>query len=115
PQGCHLRCQQGRGRRHHRPSGSGKSTALRCMDRLETIHGGSMLICGRQFHDDDVDLKSLRRDVEIVFQGYNPFSHVTVAQNIMLAPRMGVATHYEKTARNYLAIVTIAAIVLWLR
>ena len=42
----------------------------------------------RQFHDDDVDLKSLRRDVEIVFQGYNPFSHVTVAQNIMLAPRM---------------------------
>ncbi|WP_027520615.1 amino acid ABC transporter ATP-binding protein [Bradyrhizobium sp. Ec3.3] len=69
-------------------SGSGKSTALRCMDRLETIQGGSMLICGHQLHDDDVDLKSLRRDVGMVFQSYNLFPHLTVVQNIMLAPRM---------------------------
>ncbi|MDH2401858.1 amino acid ABC transporter ATP-binding protein [Bradyrhizobium sp. SSUT18] len=69
-------------------SGSGKSTALRCMDRLETIQGGSMLICGHQLHDPDVDLRVLRRDVGIVFQSYNLFPHLTVAENIMLAPRL---------------------------
>ncbi|MET4072622.1 polar amino acid transport system ATP-binding protein [Bradyrhizobium sp. S3.2.6] len=69
-------------------SGSGKSTALRCMDRLETIQGGSMLICGHQLHDADVDLRALRRDVGIVFQSYNLFPHLTVAENIMLAPRL---------------------------
>ncbi|MBR1175221.1 amino acid ABC transporter ATP-binding protein [Bradyrhizobium sp. KB893862 SZCCT0404] len=69
-------------------SGSGKSTALRCMDRLETIQGGSMLICGHQLHDTDVDLGALRRDVGIVFQSYNLFPHLTVAENVMLAPRL---------------------------
>src|SRR5262245_45154698 len=65
-------------------SGSGKSTALRCMDRLETIQGGSMRICGHQLHDADVDMKALRRDVGIVFQSYNLFPHLTVAENITL-------------------------------
>ncbi|MDH2346122.1 MULTISPECIES: amino acid ABC transporter ATP-binding protein [unclassified Bradyrhizobium] len=69
-------------------SGSGKSTALRCMDRLETIQGGSMRICGHQLHDANVDLRALRRDVGIVFQSYNLFPHLTVAENIMLAPRL---------------------------
>lgn len=69
-------------------SGSGKSTALRCMDRLETIHGGSMTICGHRLQDADLDLKALRRDVGIVFQSYNLFPHLTVAENVMLAPRL---------------------------
>jgi len=69
-------------------SGSGKSTALRCMDRLETIQGGSMSICGHKLEDEKIDLKALRRDVGIVFQSYNLFPHLTVAENVMLAPRL---------------------------
>jgi polar amino acid transport system ATP-binding protein len=69
-------------------SGSGKSTALRCMDRLETIQGGSMSICGHRLEDEKIDLKALRRDVGIVFQSYNLFPHLTVAENVMLAPRL---------------------------
>ena len=66
-------------------SGSGKSTALRCMDRLETIEGGSIEVCGHQLGGGKVDLHQLRRDVGIVFQSYNLFPHLTVRQNIMLA------------------------------
>ncbi|MDI5929709.1 amino acid ABC transporter ATP-binding protein [Rhizobium leguminosarum] len=69
-------------------SGSGKSTALRCMDRLETIQGGSMNICGHRLEDEKIDVKALRRDVGIVFQSYNLFPHLTVAENVMLAPRL---------------------------
>ena len=80
-------------------SGSGKSTALRCMDRLETIQGGSMVICGHKLQDPDVDLKALRRDVGIVFQSYNLFPHLTVAENVMLAPRLvkGIARAEART------------------
>ncbi|MEK8028427.1 amino acid ABC transporter ATP-binding protein [Pseudaquabacterium rugosum] len=67
-------------------SGSGKSTALRCMDRLETIDGGQLTVCGHALHDPDVDMKALRRDVGIVFQSYNLFPHLTVEQNVTLAP-----------------------------
>jgi len=69
-------------------SGSGKSTALRCMARLETIQAGSMTICGHRLEDAKVDLKALHRDVGIVFQNYNLFPHLTVAENVMLAPRL---------------------------
>ena len=69
-------------------SGSGKSTALRCMDRLETIQGGTMHVCGHRLEDPAVDLKALRRDVGIVFQSYNLFPHLTVEQNVTLAPRL---------------------------
>ncbi|WP_439632385.1 amino acid ABC transporter ATP-binding protein [Shinella sp.] len=68
-------------------SGSGKSTALRCMDRLETIDSGRLTICGHEINDPKLDLNALRRDVGIVFQGYNLFPHLTVEQNITLAPR----------------------------
>jgi len=68
-------------------SGSGKSTALRCMDRLETIDRGELNVCGHALHDPKVDIKPLRRDVGIVFQSYNLFPHLTVEQNVTLAPR----------------------------
>ncbi|UUZ76900.1 amino acid ABC transporter ATP-binding protein [Polaromonas sp. P1(28)-13] len=67
-------------------SGSGKSTALRCIDRLETIDAGEIVVCGHRVHQMRGDLRSLRRDVGIVFQSYNLFPHLTVAENIMLAP-----------------------------
>jgi len=68
-------------------SGSGKSTALRCIDRLERIDSGEIVVCGHRVSDRDVDLKALRLDVGIVFQSYNLFPHLTIEQNITLAPR----------------------------
>lgn len=68
-------------------SGSGKSTALRCIDRLETIDSGEIQVCGHRVEDPDLDLRKLRLDVGIVFQSYNLFPHLTIEENIMLAPR----------------------------
>ncbi len=68
-------------------SGSGKSTALRCIDRLERIDSGEIVVCGHHVHAPDIDLKALRLDVGIVFQSYNLFPHLTIEQNITLAPR----------------------------
>ncbi|MFB0493705.1 polar amino acid transport system ATP-binding protein [Methylobacterium sp. OAE515] len=68
-------------------SGSGKSTALRCINGLEMINGGRLTVCGRRLHEPGIDLRALRQDVGIVFQSYNLFPHLTVAQNVMLAPR----------------------------
>ncbi|KFC70110.1 ABC-type polar amino acid transport system, ATPase component [Bosea sp. LC85] len=68
-------------------SGSGKSTALRCIDRLETIDRGSITVCGHAVSDPNINLRKLRQDVGIVFQSYNLFPHLTVEQNITLAPR----------------------------
>lgn len=67
-------------------SGSGKSTALRCIDALETIDSGELYVCGHAVHSEALDRAQLRQDVGIVFQSYNLFPHMTVAENIMLAP-----------------------------
>ena len=69
-------------------SGSGKSTALRCINRLESIDSGSITVCGHKLHDERLDLKTLRRDVGIVFQSYNLFPHLTVEQNVALALKL---------------------------
>jgi polar amino acid transport system ATP-binding protein len=68
-------------------SGSGKSTALRCIDRLEVIDSGSISVCGHAVHDPALDIRRLRMDVGIVFQSYNLFPHLTVEQNVTLAPK----------------------------
>ena len=68
-------------------SGSGKSTALRCINRLESVDEGQIRVCGHQVHDAGLDKRALRRDVGIVFQSYNLFPHLTVEQNITLAPK----------------------------
>lgn len=68
-------------------SGSGKSTALRCINRLETIQGGTIEVCGHQVHSPSLDIRALRQDVGMVFQSYNLFPHMNVAENIMLALR----------------------------
>lgn len=67
-------------------SGSGKSTVLRCINALETISRGEIIVCGHKIHDPGLQKRALRRDVGIVFQSYNLFPHLTVAENIMLAP-----------------------------
>ncbi len=68
-------------------SGSGKSTALRCIDRLERIDRGRIQVCGHEVSSPALDLRQLRLDVGIVFQSYNLFPHLTVRENITLAPR----------------------------
>jgi polar amino acid transport system ATP-binding protein len=68
------------------PSGCGKSTLLRCINRLEEISLGEIRIHGDRITGPGVDLDRLRRDIGIVFQGYNLFPHMTVLQNTTLAP-----------------------------
>ena len=71
-------------------SGSGKSTALRCVNGLERIQSGEITICSHRLNGAEPDERTLRQlhlDVGIVFQSYNLFPHLTVGQNIMLAPR----------------------------
>jgi polar amino acid transport system ATP-binding protein len=67
-------------------SGSGKSTLLRCVNALEEIDSGAIRIEGDTVSGTGVDLNVLRRDVGIVFQSYNLFPHMSVLENIMLAP-----------------------------
>jgi polar amino acid transport system ATP-binding protein len=69
-------------------SGSGKSTLLRCMNGLEPFQSGRIEVAGHVVDRDDRHLRELRKDVGIVFQSYNLFPHLTVAQNIMLSPRI---------------------------
>ena len=68
------------------PSGSGKSTLLRCINGLELIDRGEIRIHGDRITGPGVDVNALRRDIGIVFQGYNLFPHMTVLRNITLAP-----------------------------
>lgn len=67
-------------------SGCGKSTLLRCMNGLETIDTGEIRIHDDRITGPGVDVNALRRDVGIVFQSYNLFPHMTVLENIILAP-----------------------------
>jgi polar amino acid transport system ATP-binding protein len=69
-------------------SGSGKSTLLRCVNALEDISSGEIRIEGDCVTGAGVDLNALRRDVGIVFQSYNLFPHMSVIENVMLAPTM---------------------------
>ncbi|QKH45990.1 amino acid ABC transporter ATP-binding protein [Achromobacter denitrificans] len=80
-------------------SGSGKTTALRCINGLEEIQGGQLQVCGRSLERGNVDLLALRQEVGIVFQAYNLFPHLTVLQNITLAPRKvkGIAASEAET------------------
>ena len=68
-------------------SGSGKSTLLRCINGLEPMQAGTITVDGRRVIQDDIKLNRLRRDVGIVFQAFNLFPHMTVLDNITLAPR----------------------------
>lgn len=68
------------------PSGCGKSTLLRTMNGLEPIHSGEICINGDRITGPGVDVNKLRQNVGIVFQSYNLFPHMTVLQNVMLAP-----------------------------
>jgi polar amino acid transport system ATP-binding protein len=68
-------------------SGSGKSTLLRCINLLEPIEAGRVMVEGEEITASGVDLDRIRRRIGIVFQAYNLFPHMTVVDNVTLAPR----------------------------
>ena len=68
------------------PSGSGKSTLIRCINRLETIQSGEITVDGLSLSDARLDAVRLRTNVGMVFQSFNLYPHMTVLQNITLAP-----------------------------
>lgn len=68
------------------PSGSGKSTLLRCLNRLETIDSGSVIVNGVDIAKEDVNIDEVRQDIGMVFQHFNLFPHLSVLDNITLAP-----------------------------
>jgi glutamine transport system ATP-binding protein len=68
------------------PSGSGKSTFLRCLNRLEDISGGHVIVNGHDITDSKININKVRREVGMVFQSFNLFPHKTVLENITLGP-----------------------------
>jgi glutamine transport system ATP-binding protein len=69
------------------PSGSGKSTFLRCLNRLETINSGTIVVLGHDLGHSRTDVHIVRQKVGMVFQQFNVFPHLKVLDNITLAPR----------------------------
>jgi general L-amino acid transport system ATP-binding protein len=69
------------------PSGSGKSTFIRCINRLERHDAGRIVIDGIELTDDIRDIHRIRSEIGMVFQSFNLFPHLTVLQNVTLAPR----------------------------
>ncbi len=92
------------------PSGSGKSTLIRCVNALERIQDGDIVVLGESITSSHVNLTRLRTQVGMVFQSFNLFPHMTALENIMLAPmkvRNVPRDDAEKTARALLARVGI--------
>ena len=68
------------------PSGSGKSTFLRCLNRLEDITDGTVVVDGYQISDKSIDINKVRENIGMVFQHFNLFPHLSVLENITMAP-----------------------------
>jgi len=79
-------------------SGSGKSTLLMCINGLEKIQGGRITVDGIDVHVRGTDINKLRQRIGIVFQQWNAFPHLTVRENVMLAPRKVLGKSEEEAA-----------------
>ncbi len=92
------------------PSGSGKSTMIRCINRLEEHQQGRIVVNGTELTDDLKKIDEVRREVGMVFQHFNLFPHLTVLENLTLAPiwvRKMPKRQAEEIAMNYLTRVKI--------
>ncbi|KAA0972689.1 amino acid ABC transporter ATP-binding protein [Aureimonas fodinaquatilis] len=89
-------------------SGSGKSTMLRCINGLEKFESGSIEVAGHKVDGTTSHLRALRREVGMVFQSYNLFPHLNVAENIKLAPR--VVKHVPKAEQDQLVEEVLARV-----
>src|SRR5271156_3275802 len=87
------------------PSGSGKSTMIRCINRLEEHQRGQIIVAGIELTSDITNIDAIRREVGMVFQQFNLFPHLTVLENLVLAPVWvpnQPGREPEETARLYL-------------
>ena len=92
------------------PSGSGKSTMIRCINRLEAHQEGRIVVDGIELNDDTKNITAIRREVGMVFQQFNLFPHLTVLENLALAPmrvRKTPRAEAEELAMHYLERVEI--------
>jgi general L-amino acid transport system ATP-binding protein len=92
------------------PSGSGKSTFIRCMNRLEEHQEGDIIVNGITLSHDIRNIAEIRREVGMVFQQFNLFPHLTVLENVTLAPinvRKWTRDHAEERAMHWLGRVGI--------
>ncbi|WP_395673268.1 amino acid ABC transporter ATP-binding protein [Inquilinus sp.] len=92
------------------PSGSGKSTLIRCLNRLEEHQKGSIIVDGIELTNDVKNIDAIRREVGMVFQQFNLFPHLTVLENLTLAPiwvRKVPKKEAEETAMYFLGRVKI--------
>jgi general L-amino acid transport system ATP-binding protein len=93
------------------PSGSGKSTLIRCVNRLEEHQEGSIVVDGIELSDEVAATEKIRREVGMVFQQFNLFPHLTVLENLVLAPHFVLGlprAEAEERARQQLARVHVA-------
>ena len=93
------------------PSGSGKSTMIRCINRLEEHQKGSIIVDGIEMNDNLKNIEAIRKDVGMVFQHFNLFPHLTILENLTLAPiwvRKMPKKEAEEMAMHYLERVKIA-------
>lgn len=87
------------------PSGSGKSTFLRCLNRLEDITDGHVIINGQDITDSKLNINKVRQEVGMVFQQFNLFPHKTVLENITLAPMKARSTEKEAAKKRALELL----------
>ena len=93
------------------PSGSGKSTLIRCINRLEEFQEGSIVVDGIELVDDVKKIKAIREEVAMVFQHFNLFPHLTILDNLTLAPtwvKKMPKKQANELAMKYLTRVNIA-------
>jgi polar amino acid transport system ATP-binding protein len=86
-------------------SGSGKSTLLRCLNRLEHVQEGEIVVDGQHLTDHNIDVNALRKKIGIVFQAFNLFPHMTVLQNVMLAPRKATGVSRDEAEARARALL----------
>lgn len=87
------------------PSGSGKSTFLRCLNALEEITSGHVIVNGKDLTDPKVDINQVRTEVGMVFQRFNLFPHKTVVENVMLAPIKVLKKQENETREKALSLL----------
>ena len=87
------------------PSGSGKSTFLRCLNRLEKITSGHVVVDGHPISDPNTNINKVRENIGMVFQHFNLFPHLTVKENITLAPTELKLMGKEEAGRKALELL----------
>jgi polar amino acid transport system ATP-binding protein len=86
-------------------SGSGKSTLLRCINLIEPIDSGRIVLAGTEVTTRGIDVNSVRRKIGLVFQAFNLFPHMTVLENVTLAPRKVLGLEDDEAEREALALL----------